>query len=212
MGKKKKLVESEDNTKKYFFVWLLSIFVFFFSTLGANGDFSNSPKLFLILFFASVLVGFGFFILLFLNIIKLKNWRLLLTTAGITLLFFVILFNLSSTTNKKTDGLSYSDPLVDCPVNERCGNGTKRMKQSECINSTCCQIGDVWVSIDKDECKLKQQEYQQSNRSAPAQETHIQLQPVELPQVPQAPICCKESCNSFSGTCTTRCNRSWFCF
>jgi hypothetical protein len=45
------------------------------------------------------------------------------------------------------------DYMVNCNVSETCGGGTRRVKKSECDNSTCCQIGSSWVFYtSKDKC------------------------------------------------------------
>jgi len=49
------------------------------------------------------------------------------------------------TTNKKvTSTTGTSDPIVNCTINANCGGGTRQMKQSECNQSICCQIGNNW--------------------------------------------------------------------
>ena len=55
------------------------------------------------------------------------------------------------------------DLPVHCKVNENCGGGTIPLKQSECNNSTCCQIGDKWIFYkDKNKCKQDQSSNQPS--------------------------------------------------
>jgi len=50
-----------------------------------------------------------------------------------------------------------SNPLVNCQVHANCGGGNTLLMQSECNNSTCCQINGKWVFYkDKDQC-LKDQ-------------------------------------------------------
>lgn len=45
------------------------------------------------------------------------------------------------------------DPPVLCPVNEKCGGETTPLRQSECANSTCCEINGKWVFYkDKSQC------------------------------------------------------------
>jgi len=49
------------------------------------------------------------------------------------------------------------DPPVLCNISDKCGGGTKPLKQSECNNSTCCQIGDKWIFYqDKSQCTRDQ--------------------------------------------------------
>ncbi|MFA6569799.1 MAG: hypothetical protein WCT77_00990 [Bacteroidota bacterium] len=52
-----------------------------------------------------------------------------------------------------------SDPPVHCRMSAECGGGTTPLKQSECNNSTCCQIGDKWIFYkDKNQCDRDQGE------------------------------------------------------
>lgn len=45
------------------------------------------------------------------------------------------------------------DPPVLCRMSANCGGGTTPLRQSECNNSTCCQIGDKWIFYkDKVQC------------------------------------------------------------
>lgn len=49
------------------------------------------------------------------------------------------------------------DPPVHCNIHANCGGGTKPLKQSECNNSICCQIGNKWIFyIDKNKCLADQ--------------------------------------------------------
>jgi hypothetical protein len=84
--------------------------------------------------------------------------------------------------------------------------GTKRLRQSECINSTCCQVGDVWVVLDKDQCKLKQQEYSKNNKPV-----YLPPPQIKIPEI-EPPICCRQTCSPFTGVCTTKCEKSYACF
>lgn len=55
------------------------------------------------------------------------------------------------------------DYMTNCQTTPACGSETKYIKNSECKNSTCCQIGDKWIfylSIDK--CKEDQSKYYSS--------------------------------------------------
>jgi len=38
-----------------------------------------------------------------------------------------------------------TDLLVECNIDENCGGGWKRIRQSECNNSVCCQIDNKWI-------------------------------------------------------------------
>jgi hypothetical protein len=45
------------------------------------------------------------------------------------------------------------DPPVLCGISSNCGGGTTPLRQSECANSICCQIGDKWIFYkDKNQC------------------------------------------------------------
>jgi len=56
------------------------------------------------------------------------------------------------------------DPPVHCSVHTNCGGGTVPLKQSECSNSVCCQLGDRWVTYkDKNQCIQDQKANQPSN-------------------------------------------------
>jgi hypothetical protein len=63
------------------------------------------------------------------------------------------------------------DPPVLCNVNPNCGGGTTPLRQSECNNSTCCQIGDKWIFYkDKVQCG-RDQVGKNSGASVPVQQT-----------------------------------------
>jgi len=50
--------------------------------------------------------------------------------------------------------------MVDCPIHQNCGGGTKRMTKSECDNSICCEVGGVWeLYLSKTTCKQAQDRY-----------------------------------------------------
>ena len=56
------------------------------------------------------------------------------------------------------------DYMVTCNVNANCGGGTRRLKKSECDNSTCCQIGSSWFFYtSKDKCTQDQNSYNRSH-------------------------------------------------
>ena len=215
-----KIKKRHANTKaiitaqQYFYFWLASLGVFYLLILLANGDFSTAPIFLGFLFLGDVLFGVLVFLLLAISMFRNRNWKLLGISLAIFLLFFIILFSIpteDSTTNDQK--IDQNNPLVDCQIHANCGGDVKRMTQRECVNSTCCQIGNVNITIDVDECKLKQQEYANSNKPAPVTNVRIQ-QPITIPTIapPEAPMCCRENCNSFTGTCTTKCERSWFCY
>lgn len=50
--------------------------------------------------------------------------------------------------------------MVDCPIHQSCGGGTKRMAKKECDNSICCEVGGVWeLYLSKTACKQAQDKY-----------------------------------------------------
>lgn len=196
-----------------FFVWLASLIVFYITILAANGNFANTPDILIIILLSDILVGILTYIAFFYYVIKSSSWGVFGLSLFVVFLFFFVLFYLPNAElqTQSSSVIDQNDPLIDCQVHVSCGGGTKRMKQSECVNSTCCQVGNVWVTLDKDACKLKQQEYsggqQQQVQQAPR--TIIQIPQFQPPQPPN--VCCKESCNSFTGVCTTSCTRQWIC-
>lgn len=66
-----------------------------------------------------------------------------------------------------SNNLNNSDQLVKCSINEKCGGGIKQMKKEECNNTICCQVGNNWITVTKDECNTLQQQdenkYQKHN-------------------------------------------------
>jgi hypothetical protein len=38
-----------------------------------------------------------------------------------------------------------TDPIVNCTMTAECGGGIKKVRESECKNGTCCQIGSSWI-------------------------------------------------------------------
>lgn len=48
------------------------------------------------------------------------------------------------------------DYMVDCNMSERCGGGTIRIKNSECINGSCCELNSGWKFLNRDICKASQ--------------------------------------------------------
>jgi hypothetical protein len=56
------------------------------------------------------------------------------------------------------------DPPVLCNIDAKCGGGTTPLKQSECNNSTCCQIGNKWIFYkNKSQCIQDQNAYNGNN-------------------------------------------------
>ena len=212
-GKSTRNSHAVNHSRQYFYLWLSGIAIFYISILSVSGNFLNGSGFNMLLLLLGILVGVIGFLLFFVSVLRNKDWKMLGVSGGVFVLFFFVLYSIPSADLSKTNTkIDQSDPLIDCPLHEKCGGGTKRMKQSACVNSTCCGGGNVNITLDKDECKLKQQEYAQSNKPAPVTNVRIQ-QPIQIPTVKpmEAPMCCKENCNSFTGTCTTRCERSWFC-
>lgn len=59
-----------------------------------------------------------------------------------------------------------TDPPVHCKIHANCGGGTTPLKQSECNNSTCCQVGGKWIFYkDKNQCAQDQNKYSGSSSS-----------------------------------------------
>lgn len=59
--------------------------------------------------------------------------------------------------------------LINCNIHINCGGGTKQMTQSECVNSTCCQIGDRWyLYSSSNKCNEDQAEYAANNKYVPS--------------------------------------------
>jgi len=50
--------------------------------------------------------------------------------------------------------------MVDCPIHQSCGGGTKRMTKKECDNSICCQIGPNWIFYTSREMCIQDQKTQ----------------------------------------------------
>lgn len=204
-----------NKAKKIFYFWLGTIALFYLLIFSVNGDFSNASFLSALIFLIDILSGILAFLILIYLIFKNKFWDLLAITFFIFLAFFIILPKLPSRNNQLNNNSLTSDPLVDCPINRLCGGGYKKLKESECVNSTCCQIGSSWIVMDKDQCKLKQEEYSQSSRNN--HPIYIQPPPrieapkIEVPKI-EAPICCKENYSPLTGQRTVKCERSWFCF
>jgi len=45
------------------------------------------------------------------------------------------------------------NPPIHCKISSNCGGGTTPLRQSECNNSVCCQIGDKWIFYkDRNQC------------------------------------------------------------
>jgi len=60
-----------------------------------------------------------------------------------------------------------SDPIVTCLIHTDCGGGSRSLKQSDCNNTTCCQIGGKWYFyLNKSQCINDQNNYNnQSGRN-----------------------------------------------
>lgn len=196
-------VEMLKKVKRFLYFWIGSIILFCLLVFAVNGDFSTAPSIYGILLIVDILIGVIFFLILFCLVIKNRFWDWLAITIFIFISFFIILLMLP---NRNNNQISTGDPYVDCPINEKCGGGTKRLRQSECINSTCCQVGDVWVVLDKDQCKLKQQEYSKNNKPV-----YLPPPQIKIPEI-EPPICCRQTCSPFTGVCTTKCEKSYACF
>ncbi|MDO8269600.1 MAG: hypothetical protein Q7T54_02955 [Candidatus Levybacteria bacterium] len=62
-----------------------------------------------------------------------------------------------TTVIKKSTKAVTNDPAIHCSVHPDCGGGTIPLKQSECSNSTCCQINGKWIFYrDRAQCTRDQ--------------------------------------------------------
>ena len=87
------------------------------------------------------------------------------------------------------------DPPVLCNISANCGGGTTPLRQSECANSTCCQIGNNWVFYkDKNQCVQDQNAYwanyykNDSNYTAPTNNYVPSTDTTQPTQQPQQPV------------------------
>jgi hypothetical protein len=55
---------------------------------------------------------------------------------------------------KKTYPADNSDPIVNCVIGDNCGGGSRSMKKSECLMTTCCNRSDGkwYFYLDKNKC------------------------------------------------------------
>jgi hypothetical protein len=82
------------------------------------------------------------------------------------------------------------DPIVTCSINEKCGGGSELLKNSACNNSTCCQIGSMWIYyLDKNKCLKDQESYNKSLTPTPT------LTPTFTPTPTIDPYCLTLSTN-----------------
>lgn len=201
-----------------FIFWICSLFGFYGLIFAANGNFATAPTIFVILLLLDILFGIFCYVALLVYSLKGNKGGLLGLSFIIIIFFFIYLFKLPNSetnTNVSSNTQIASDQFVACPIHANCGGGTKQLKQNECMNSTCCAVGKVWVVLDKDECKLKQQDYANSQTRQAPQIIQVPQAPViQMPQykAPEPPLCCKERCSSFTNTCTTTCTKQWICF
>lgn len=86
---------------------------------------------------------------------------------------------------------SNPDPPVHCSIHENCGGGTTPLKQSECDNSICCQIGDEWIFYkDKDQCAKDQSasyKYTETNTIQDQNYVYQYQPPSEQSKAPSTP-------------------------
>lgn len=200
-----------NNTKSQFWLWVGSLLVFDFLVFAANGNFYTASSLLGLLLLTDIGFGVVIFLLMVASSIKLRDWSFLGYSTLVCLLFFGQLFLLPNVDSVSSNQIADNE-IIDCPLHQNCGGDYKRLTYNECTNSTCCQIGNVWVVKDTDECKLAQQEYELNSQppQVVVQQPAPQYNATSI-QAPEAPLCCRENCNSFTGTCTTRCDRSWIC-
>lgn len=56
------------------------------------------------------------------------------------------------------------NPIINCLIDEKCGGSSIALKQSECKNSTCCQIGEKWIFYTSNtKCNQDQEAYNNSD-------------------------------------------------
>lgn len=202
-----------------FIFWVCSLIAFYGLIFAANGNFATAPSIFVILLLLDILFGIFCYVALLVYSIKGNKGGLLGVSFIIIIFFFIYLFKLPNatiSTNTINNTQVASDQFVACPVHANCGGGTKQLRQNECMNSTCCAVGNVWVVLDKDECKLKQQDYTNSQTRQSPQIIQVPQAPViQVPQIkPIEPpnLCCKERYNSLTRTYDTTCTKQWVCF
>lgn len=59
-----------------------------------------------------------------------------------------------------SESILNADPIVKCNLNSNCGGGYRLLSQSQCSNSTCCQIGNSWIFYEnKSKCTQDQNNY-----------------------------------------------------
>ena len=56
-----------------------------------------------------------------------------------------------------------TEPIVNCNISANCGGGTRKIKQSECNNGTCCQIGSNWIFYTSKQKCIEDQNINNSN-------------------------------------------------
>ncbi|MDP4011120.1 MAG: hypothetical protein Q8P72_02720 [Candidatus Roizmanbacteria bacterium] len=60
------------------------------------------------------------------------------------------------------------DPLVKCLIHSDCGGGSRLLKSSVCNQSTCCQIGNLWIFYESStKCDQDQDAYYSQNKYVP---------------------------------------------
>lgn len=62
----------------------------------------------------------------------------------------------------ETNVISTAEKLTNCHISDKCGGGVKRVKESECINASCCEIGDKWFLVTKVNCDKYQLMYKEA--------------------------------------------------
>ena len=68
--------------------------------------------------------------------------------------------------------------MINCNISNNCGGGTRKIKQSECNNGTCCQIGSSWIFYtSRQKCTEDQNKYN-SNYTYPTYAPYPTYKPI----------------------------------
>lgn len=72
-----------------------------------------------------------------------------------------------------------TDPIVNCTMSAECGGDIRKVKESECKNGTCCQIGSSWIFYTS-----KQKCIDDQNKARPNTVNNPQIVPTTAVYVP----------------------------
>lgn len=103
-----------------------------------------------------------------------------------------------------------NDPVVDCLSSApNCDGESIRLKQSQCKNITCCQVGNSWsVYSSSEKCKQAQQATQ-PNQQAPQQIQITVPQPMTYPTLPPVNTACYTSAQGTYILCISSCKAEY---